>query len=83
MNFTVLDVVGQRNFGDLQSLSLFDHGFIQVIHCFHLFEVAGQHVEDVLKFLFVVLEYDTQAEDFNFQGDIIAWILLFAKMKMK
>jgi len=37
MNFTVLDVVGQRNFGDLQSLSLFDHGFIQVIHFFYLF----------------------------------------------
>ena len=37
MNFTVLDVVGQSDFGDLQSLSLFDHGFIQVIHFFHLF----------------------------------------------
>ena len=83
MNFTVLDVVGQPNFGDLQSLSLFDHGFIQVIQFFHLFEVAGQHVEDVLKFLFVVFEYDTQAEDFNFQGEIIAWFLLFAQMKMK
>ncbi len=56
MNFTVLDVVGQSDFGDLQSLSLFDHGFIQVIHFFHLLEVAGQHVEDVLKFLFVVFE---------------------------
>ena len=54
-----------------------------MIHFFHLFEVAAQHVEDMLKFLFVVLEYDTQAEDFNFQGEIIAWFLLFAKMKMK
>ena len=56
MNFTVLDVVGQCDFGDLQSLSLFNRGFVQVILFFHLFEVAAEHVEDVLKFLFVVFK---------------------------